>query len=76
MASGRQDDSFIKKYDLYAVCNHSGTLEHGHYFAYCKRTESDGIEKWYKFNDTRVTEIIDEREVVTQDAYILFYIRQ
>jgi ubiquitin C-terminal hydrolase len=24
------------KYDLYAVCLHSGTAEYGHYKAYCK----------------------------------------
>jgi ubiquitin C-terminal hydrolase len=69
------DDSSMQKYDLYAVCNHSGTLQLGHYYAYCKRTESDGSEKWYNFDDSRITEI-DESEVVTEDAYILFYIRQ
>ena len=25
-----RDDGSVKKYDLYAVCNHYGTLEEGH----------------------------------------------
>ena len=34
-------------------------------YAYCKRTESDGSEKWYNFDDSRITEI-DESEVVVR----------
>lgn len=35
-------------YDLYAVVNHFGTLDNGHYFAYCK--SDDG--RWFEANDT------------------------
>jgi len=38
------------KYNLYAVSNHIGSLDMGHYFAYCKIDNS-----WYEFNDSSVT---------------------
>lgn len=60
-------------YDLYAVCNHHGNdLQGGHYTATC-RNPTDG--HWYTFDDMH-TRKVDERDVVTQDAYILFYQRQ
>ncbi|RWS15006.1 ubiquitin specific protease-like protein [Dinothrombium tinctorium] len=59
-------------YDLYAVCNHNGNMQSGHYTAYCKNPV-DG--KWYFFDDTKVTPV-PEDTVVTADAYILFYQRR
>ena len=54
-------------YDLCCVCNHSGTAEFGHYYAYCR--EGD---RWYEYNDERVHEI--PREVIrSANAYLLFY---
>lgn len=61
------DNSF----ELYAVCNHHGNMQSGHYTAYC-RNPIDGL--WYVFDDTKVSPI-DESSIVTQDAYILFYHR-
>ncbi|XP_076366129.1 ubiquitin carboxyl-terminal hydrolase 31-like [Tachypleus tridentatus] len=58
-------------YELYAVCNHHGNMQSGHYTGYC-RNPVDG--KWYMFDDTKVT-VIQESEIVTPDAYILFYQR-
>lgn len=66
----KQSESFL--YDLYAVVNHVGALATGHYFAYI-RTETDG--KWKCFNDHQCKDI-DEKEVVSSSAYILFYIRR
>ena len=57
-------------YDLYAVSNHSGSLDFGHYTAYA-RSRLDG--KWYLFNDSSVT---PAKSPVTENAYILFYIRK
>ena len=54
-------------YDCYAVCNHSGVAEGGHYTAYIKTND-----KWYHFNDTSVTPM-SPRNVVTAKAYTLFY---
>ena len=60
-------------YDLYAVCNHHGDdLQGGHYTATC-RNPTDG--QWYTFDDMH-TNKVEENEVVTLDAYILFYQRQ
>jgi ubiquitin C-terminal hydrolase len=56
-------------YDLYGVCNHSGSLLGGHYTAYVKNSNS----KWYHFNDTEVKEIINIENIVSQKAYCLFY---
>ncbi|XP_039087595.1 ubiquitin carboxyl-terminal hydrolase 43 isoform X2 [Hyaena hyaena] len=51
-------------YDLYAVCNHHGSLQ-----AYC-RNSLDG--RWYSYDDSTVDPLREE-EVNTQGAYILFY---
>ncbi|XP_060679600.1 ubiquitin carboxyl-terminal hydrolase 21-like [Hemiscyllium ocellatum] len=54
-------------YDLYAVCNHTGTVNGGHYTAYCR---SGG--RWHVYNDSRVS-LIQENQVVSSEAYVLFY---
>ncbi|CAG0917794.1 unnamed protein product [Notodromas monacha] len=60
-------------YELYAVCNHHGLDDQGgHYTAYCKNSTDD---KWYCFDDTKVS-VIDRNEIVTEDAYVLFYRRK
>ena len=57
------------EYNLYAVSNHYGSMEGGHYTAYCK---NNAYGKWYKFDDHEVSEI-SNNEVRTGAAYILFY---
>ena len=59
-------------YDLFAVCNHVGTLSHGHYTAFCKNP-ADG--RWYNYDDSTV-QPIGEDQLVTPAAYMLFYVRQ
>lgn len=39
-------------YDLYAVSNHYGYQDGGHYTAYCK---SPITKNWYEFDDSRVS---------------------
>uniref|UniRef100_A0A8C3WWU3 ubiquitinyl hydrolase 1 n=1 Tax=Catagonus wagneri TaxID=51154 RepID=A0A8C3WWU3_9CETA len=56
-------------YDLYAVCNHQGSLQGGHYTAYC-RNSLDG--QWYSYDDSTVEPLLED-EVITRGAYILFY---
>ena len=58
-----------KKYDLYSVSNHYGTMEGGHYTAYCRNSS---LNQWFCFDDHEVREINDS-DVQTQAAYILFY---
>ncbi|KAI7900888.1 uncharacterized protein BX663DRAFT_532037 [Cokeromyces recurvatus] len=57
------------QYDLYAVSNHMGTSNGGHYTAFVR----NGYE-WYEFNDTKVQKI-ENSQVVTKAAYNLFYVR-
>ncbi|SCU99499.1 LAME_0G03400g1_1 [Lachancea meyersii CBS 8951] len=59
-------------YDLVAVDNHYGGLGGGHYTAYAKNSEDN---KWYYFDDSRVTETDPERSV-SEAAYLLFYRRR
>uniref|UniRef100_A0A8C6T8L7 ubiquitinyl hydrolase 1 n=1 Tax=Neogobius melanostomus TaxID=47308 RepID=A0A8C6T8L7_9GOBI len=67
---GRNPDDYL--YDLYAVCNHHGSMHGGHYTAYCKNSV-DG--QWYCFDDSEVSPVADD-EVCQQTAYILFYQRR
>lgn len=59
-------------YDLYAVCNHMGTMTRGHYTAFC-RNPADG--HWYMYDDNHV-QSLPEEQLVTAGAYLLFYVRQ
>uniref|UniRef100_UPI00398E3989 ubiquitin carboxyl-terminal hydrolase 43a isoform X2 n=1 Tax=Pristiophorus japonicus TaxID=55135 RepID=UPI00398E3989 len=65
--SGNSQENYV--YDLYAVCNHHGSMQGGHYTAYC-RNSVDG--QWYGYDDSNA-ELIPEGEVCTRGAYILFY---
>jgi ubiquitin carboxyl-terminal hydrolase 8 len=58
-----------KDYTLYGVCNHFGSLESGHYTAYCY---SQVYGKWHKYDDTEVYEMAAS-DVKSPAAYILFY---
>ena len=61
-------DAHKSIFNLYAICNHSGNLNSGHYYAYCKNLNN----KWYKYNDRNVS-LLDESNIVTSNAYCLFY---
>lgn len=64
-------------YDLTAISEHKGmSCNAGHYIACCKNTINN---LWYEFDDRDVIHIPTkdlEKEKVTQDAYILFYVRR
>ena len=64
---GYNKDEFI--YDLYGICNHSGNVFGGHYTAFVKNANN----KWYHFNDTRITELKKIEEIKTNRAYCFFY---
>lgn len=61
--------SLDSSYDLYGVVNHNGTLEGGHYVAYCKNEEKG---KWFEYDDHEVTEL-SAADVKSHAAYLLFY---
>ncbi|XP_060647258.1 ubiquitin carboxyl-terminal hydrolase 8 isoform X1 [Drosophila nasuta] len=58
-----------KTFRLYAVSNHYGTMEGGHYTAFCKSAKYD---RWFKFDD-QVVSPLESSNVVSSAAYILFY---
>ena len=58
-----------ESYDLMGIINHYGNISFGHYIAICKNYYN---KKWYKFDDSSVIEI-NENEIVSKDAYVLFY---
>lgn len=59
----------LKKYNLYAVSNHYGGMDGGHYTAYCKNPMK---QRWFKFDDHEVSEI-SSSTVRSPAAYIFFY---
>lgn len=61
------EESYI--YDLHAVCCHVGNTYGGHYYCYCLNKNGE----WYHFNDDTVTKVTNLQEIVSDDAYILFY---
>ena len=69
---GQPADSAPVLYDLYAVSRHSGSLSGGHYTAIALN-EANG--RFYEFNDSSVYEAQSD-ELVSAEAYILFYVRQ
>ncbi|KAI9125580.1 hypothetical protein K1719_002998 [Acacia pycnantha] len=59
------------KYSLYGVLVHSGSNTHsGHYYCYVRTANN----MWYTLDDNRVSHV-SEREVLNQQAYMLFYVR-
>jgi hypothetical protein len=59
-------------YDCYAVSNHYGGLGGGHYTAYAMN--DGGV--WCHYDDSRITENVDPKEVVSEAAYCLYYRRR
>ena len=59
-------------YDLFAVSNHYGSMNGGHYTAYAKNNIT---QDWFDFNDSKVSKI-SENEIIEKGAYVLFYRRR
>lgn len=58
-----------RRYHLYGVSNHYGSMESGHYTAFCRNKLHN---KWYKYDDHTVSSL-DKSDVCSSAAYILFY---
>jgi len=56
-------------YDLYGVCNHSGSVLGGHYTSFVKNANG----KWYHYNDTSVSEVGMAQQIISSKAYCFFY---
>ncbi|XP_052779874.1 ubiquitin carboxyl-terminal hydrolase 19-like [Mya arenaria] len=67
-------------YDLYGVVNHHGGILGGHYTAFVRCAEKSNTLKsevgWRLCDDSRVSSISHEKNVVTKSAYLLFYRRR
>ena len=56
---------------LYAViCHYGPSSMSGHFIAYCRHRVNN---KWYKYNDSIVTECTQKNEYYNGMPYILFY---
>ena len=62
------------QYELYGVVNHvGGSTDSGHYYSYCKNIiSSDDDQSWYELNDTSISKI-STSQIITENAYMLFY---
>ena len=63
-------DKYHSIYDLFAVSQHYGTTNSGHYTAICKNGN-----RWYNYDDSHVSET-SPRAALSPSAYVLFYRRQ
>ena len=64
---GYKPQSF--KYELYAICNHSGNVYMGHYTSFIKNYTNN----WYLFDDENIQKVVEPKKVITPMAYCLFY---
>ena len=62
------DDEENSRYCLFAVVNHSGTIETGHYTAYIRQCR----DQWFKCDDHLITRA-SVQEVLQSEGYLLFY---
>ncbi|EXB99718.1 Ubiquitin carboxyl-terminal hydrolase 21 [Morus notabilis] len=59
-------------YDLYGIIVHVGfSSASGHYFSFIRSSP----DTWYRLDDSRVTRVREEY-VLSQNAYILFYVKR
>ena len=57
-------------YSLYAIINHVGEIERGHYTAYCRSLVNRS--EWLLFDDNKVMPV-DAAQLETCNSYVLFY---
>ncbi|UJR25653.1 hypothetical protein I4U23_007004 [Adineta vaga] len=68
----QEENNSSTKYNLVAVSNHIGNLTSGHYTTYAKNRDD---KQWYLFDDTNVTKVNNDKDIITNNAYILVYVR-
>ena len=64
-------EKYYSKLSLKSVILHSGSLNGGHYYAYCKHIDG----QWYEYNDSSCTKIDIEasKNTLFRNGYILVY---
>jgi len=65
------DDSYI--YILFAVVNHYGTLQNGHYTVFVHQADANG--QWFLCDDETVS-MATLPEVLASEGYMLFYVKK
>jgi ubiquitin carboxyl-terminal hydrolase 8 len=70
--SGYNSEKYV--YDLFGVCNHTGSTDGGHYTATVR--VADG--RWFNFDDASVSEVVNmpESHIHGTSPYCLFYRRR
>ena len=63
-------DNYSSIYNLFAVTNHVGEINTGHYFSYIKIGNI-----WFCFEDIRVYKIGPHIDLTSKEIYTLFYMR-
>ena len=63
-------DGSSTKYDLFAISNHIGEINTGHYYSNIKINNN-----WYCFEDSKVYKIGSRIEMTSNEVYTLFYTR-
>ncbi|XP_046754069.1 ubiquitin carboxyl-terminal hydrolase 22 isoform X1 [Diprion similis] len=67
-----EDTAFSdNRYSLFAVINHEGSLETGHYTAFIRQQR----DQWFKCDDHLITRA-KLKDVLTSEGYLLFYHKQ
>lgn len=59
------------KYSLFAVINHHGTLESGHYTSFIRQQK----DQWFSCDDAIITKATIE-DLLYSEGYLLFYHKQ
>jgi len=63
-------------YKLYAIINHSGSLNGGHYYSFVKNLQENNNtfeDQWICCNDSFTKNISEEESMTSRNAYMLFY---
>ena len=63
-----QLNSSHNRYSLYAVVNHLGTLDSGHYTCFIRQHK----DQWFKCDDHMITKA-SSSAVLQSEGYLLFY---
>jgi ubiquitin carboxyl-terminal hydrolase 8 len=58
-------------YELFGVCNHSGSPTNGHYTAFVKKEDN-----WFFCDDEQIQLVNDKKHIITPYAYCLFYMKK
>jgi len=62
------------QYKLFGIANHTGNMNFGHCYAFCRNIE-ESPDDWFCYNDTTVTKIKNIDDLFSSKAYLFMYYR-